>query len=218
MDVNQVAARMTEYFEGLLAAHGDDPRSVDWTNPVYLGPRYEAMLGVMAKTGPYRLYNLLDLGCGLGGLYGHMRDNWVVAGPAYTGIDVSGKMVEAARAKYPGVDFRRVDLLGGEVLGGHWDYVVMNGVFTERLDVGHNDMWEYMRRLVDAAWGLARVAVAFNVTSWHVDEHNPLLFHVPFDSIARWLCPKYTRLFAFRNDYHPCEYTVYAYKPVPAGT
>jgi len=56
------------------------------------------------------------------------------------------------------------------------------------------------------------MGVAFNVMSKHVDWERDDLFHLPFDTLARYLIASLTRNFVIRSDYGLYEYTTYIYR------
>ena len=92
------------------------------------------------------------------------------------------------------------------------DYVVMNGVLTERRGVPFDEMRDYMFRLLERVYSLTRVGLAFNVMSQHVDWQRDDLFHVPYDLLAAFLKARLSRHFMFRTDYGLYEYTTYVYR------
>jgi hypothetical protein len=92
------------------------------------------------------------------------------------------------------------------------DYVILNGVFTEKLSLSQENMVDFMQALLTAAWPLAVKGLAFNVMSTQVDWQRDDLFHMPFDALASFLTESLTRRFVFRQDYGLYEYTVYLYR------
>jgi SAM-dependent methyltransferase len=75
---------------------------------------------------------VLDAGCGTGYLSKKLRDR----GALVTGIDVSERMIEIARAKHPDIDFR-VDSCSAlaTVDDGHFDMVIANYVLMDTPDL-----------------------------------------------------------------------------------
>jgi hypothetical protein len=73
-------------------------------------------------------------------------------------------------------------------------------------------MQRYMERLLKRVFPSARVGMAFNVMSKHVDWERDDLFHVPYDLLAAFLKANLSRHFAFRADYGLYEYTTYVYR------
>ena len=58
----------------------------------------------------------------------------------------------------------------------------------------------------------ARVGIAFNVMSKHVDWERDDLFHLPFDVLAGFLRRELSRHYVFRANYGLYEYTTYVYR------
>jgi hypothetical protein len=92
-----------------------------------------------------------------------------------------------------------------------FDYAVLNGVFTEKLELSYDEMFDFMSRTVARVFSLVEVGIAFNVMSKHVDWERNDLFHVPFDEMAAFLIAHVTRNIVLRADYGLYEYTAYAY-------
>ena len=91
-------------------------------------------------------------------------------------------------------------------------YIVMNGVFTEKLELTFDEMLTYFKDVVTRIFNKARVAIAFNVMSPHVDWERQDLFHLPLDLLAAFLAKEVSRDFVIRNDYGLYEYTTYVYR------
>jgi hypothetical protein len=135
-----------------------------------------------------------------------------VEGIEYSGLDLSERFVEVARRKHPGNRYWCMDLLASEADLPEFDYVVMNGVFTEKLELSYDEMFAYVRALVGRVWEHTARGMAFNVMSKHVDWERADLFHLPFDALAGWLVSSISRNFVIRADYGLYEYTTYVYR------
>ena len=88
----------------------------------------------------------------------------------------------------------------------------MNGVFTEKVSLSHEEMWPYFQSVVKAAFAHARRGLAFNVMSKQVDWERDDLFHVPLDDLAWFLTLEVSRHIVIRADYGLYEYTTYVYR------
>jgi SAM-dependent methyltransferase len=202
--------QIVDHYERCLARHGDTHLGVDWPRLEDAETRYRVMLDLI----PPDCSNLsvLDFGCGAGHLYEFLRRH-PRPGLRYSGLDLSGRFVELCRSKYPDVEFFEADLLKESVDGlTRPDFVIANGVFTEKRGLGFDPMLGYFEALVSRLFALARVGIAFNVMSSHVDWERDDLFHLPIDTLARFLTRDLSRHFVIRNDYGLYEYTVYAYR------
>ncbi len=135
-----------------------------------------------------------------------------IAGIEYEGLDVSESFLAVARAKYPEIRFSQQDILVGTEPLPVFDYVVANGVFTEKLDLSFDEMWEFVQRALVRLWPAVRTGLAFNVMSKHVDWEREDLFHLPFDTLAAFVRSELSRHYVFRSDYGLYEYTAYVYR------
>ena len=168
------------------------------------------MLELIRKPCP-RVVSLLDFGCGASHLYEYMLVNGI-AGIDYTGLDLSPKFVKLARKKFPKNHYICADILEQAEAVPAFDYIVMNGVFTEKRGLTFGEMLGYFERTLAAAFAKAQCGIAFNVMSKQVDWERADLFHLPFDGLASYLTKSLTRNFVIRNDYGLFEYTTYVYR------
>ena len=201
--------QIIEHYEGCLDRHGDSHLGVDWPDARDAETRYRVMLDVIGRrTAPA---TLLDFGCGAGHLLEFIRRNGRDA-IDYRGLDASAKFIDLCRRKFPDATFHCRDILEDSTGIGPADYVVMNGVLTERCGMSEPAMLDYMEALLMAAWPLARKGMAFNVMSAQVDWKRDDLFHVPFDTMASLVKTRLSRHFRFRQDYGLYEFTTYVYR------
>jgi SAM-dependent methyltransferase len=205
---------IVEHYEECLARHGDNHLGVDWPNSEDANIRYHVMLELVRDTNSTA--SLLDFGCGASHLYpvllasGHSR-------LSYAGLDASTAFYELSRSKYPNNQYYCLDVLSeADALPMH-DYVVMNGVFTEKRSMTHKQMLDYFHRTIKTVYGKARKGLAFNVMSKLVDWERDDLFHLALDDLAAFVVKELGRNFVIRNDYGLYEYTVYVYKDANHG-
>lgn len=196
------------HYEACLAQHGDTHLGVDWPKVEDVPKRHRVMLDVI-RPGSAKV-TLLDFGCGAAHLNEYIREQ-ALNHIEYAGLDLSEKFVHLAQSKFPENRFFRLDLLDDDASLPVFDYVVMNGVFTEKREMSFAEMLAYFKRLVPRVFAHARRGIAFNVMSKHVEWEREDLFHLPFDTLAEFLRQELTRHFVFRNDYGLYEYTTYVY-------
>jgi SAM-dependent methyltransferase len=138
---------------------------------------------------------VLDVGCGVGDLLGRQMPG------RYTGWDISGALIGAARGNWPGADFHVRDLYASTEERA-FDYVVASGLFQFadplRLRVG-----------VERMWALCRKAVAFNFLT-RADDTPGEHWHDPLAVLA--FCRTLTPRVVLRMDYLPNDATVYLYR------
>ena len=204
------ATELAGHYESCFLEHGRTPKGVDWPKAEDLATRFEVMLGVV-RPGDLRV-SLLDLGCGPGLLVDHLERTARRPDFDYAGIDLSEPMLISARAAWPGLDFQRRDILADPLPERSFDYVILNGVLTERVSVPRTEMIAFATDLLAAAFSAARVGIAFNVMSKLVDWEREDLFHWGFDEMAQALAPRLSRHIRIRADYGLREYTTYVYR------
>jgi SAM-dependent methyltransferase len=199
-----------EHYESCLAKHGDTLLGVDWPKAQDAEIRYRVMLELV-RSPRTPLVTLLDFGCGASHLYEHIVANGIT-GIEYTGLDLSPKFVELSRKKFPNNHYICTDILEEPDSVPASEYIVMNGVFTEKCGLTFDEMLAYFERTLTAVFARAQRGIAFNVMSKHVDWEREDLFHLPFDTLARFLIRALTRNFVIRSDYGLYEYTTYLYR------
>jgi SAM-dependent methyltransferase len=200
------------HYEKCLKTHGDTHLGVDWPNYQDSILRYKIMLGIAtySRKSMHSGFSVTDLGCGAGHLLEYIKK--YSPNVRYTGIDISEKFIGLCKSKFPEESFLCCDLLETQTDLPNSDFVIMNGLFTEKLSLTHDEMWDYFQMLTTKAYQISTVGIAFNVMSKLVDWERADLFHVDFNLLTSWLRNSLTPHFIIRHDYGLYEYTVYAYK------
>ncbi|MBD5523502.1 MAG: class I SAM-dependent methyltransferase [Lachnospiraceae bacterium] len=206
---------IARHYENCYRMYGDNNRGVDWPNKEDVDTRYQVILDVMKfdRRNDLRMgkFSLLDFGCGLGHLYEYIEKNNVPV--LYSGLDISPLFTDKCKEKFPDVEFITLDLLEDEYkLMKYYDYIVLNGVFTEKRDLVYEEMFEYFKELISKIWRNTNRGIAFNVMSKDVDWEREDLFHLSLSALSGFLTKEITRNFIIRNDYGLYEYMVYVYK------
>ncbi len=73
--------------------------------------------------------NILDIGCGLGGLTNQLLNLWNTNGVGVVGFDVSKTAIDKAQETYPGVHFFEFDILKNQIenkMMGLFDLITMS--------------------------------------------------------------------------------------------
>jgi cyclopropane fatty-acyl-phospholipid synthase-like methyltransferase len=208
--MNKAYLSIIQHYESCLEKYGDTCRGVDWPNVEDAQARYRIMLEVI-KARPAEKVDLLDFGCGASHLYEYILRNRLDH-VEYSGLDLSPAFLSLSRKKFPSIRYYDLDILDTSSSLPDFDYIVMNGVFTEKRELTFEEMFTYFKDVVTRVFKKARVAIVFNVMSPHVDWERQDLFHLPLDSLAAFLVKEVSRDFVIRNDYGLYEYTTYVYR------
>lgn len=201
------------HYEDCFDKHGDNHKGMDWPNAKDAELRYQIMLEVIRNPNEAEI-NLLDFGCGVAHLYEYiLRDDMFYKNISYSGSDISEKFISICKEKYPNNKFYCIDILAKGVDDFPcFDYIVLNGVFTEKCNLTEEEMWEYFKDMIQVIFKKTNHGIAFNVMSKAVDWERDDLFHLSLDKLVNFLTDKLSRNFVIRNDYGLYEYTVYLYK------
>lgn len=204
------------HYEKCFKKFGDTARGVDWTKEDQVDIRYQVMLEITNfYKKPYdnkKKISILDFGCGLSHFYEYLNKN-DLNHIDYTGLEISKIFFEESKKKYPKNIYIYGDILKDDnLLNKTYDYIISNGVFTEKKNLTYDYMFDYLEKMIVSMFKSCTKGMAFNLMSKQVDWEVETLFHVPIDDIANLLTKKITRNFIVRNDYGLYEYTVYVYK------
>jgi SAM-dependent methyltransferase len=197
---------LVDHYTACFKAHGATPKGVDWPKEEDAAIRHGVMLGVR-ESDPC---SVLDLGCGYGALKDYIDQHRLIID--YRGIDLSEPLLAEAKRRHPDTEFELRDILRDPLPEESVDYVVMNGVLTERRELSFDAMEDFARKLIWQAFQACRAGIAFNVMSKHVDYERDDLFHWPFDRAAEFLRAELSPHYSFRADYGLYEYTAYVYR------
>ena len=201
---------IVRHYESCLEEYGDTCKGVDWPNEADAQTRYRIMLEVI-KADPTGPVSLLDFGCGASHLYNYiLRQRFDHI--AYSGLDLSAAFIDLSQRKFPSVHYYNLDILDDSASLPEFDYIVMNGVFTEKRELSFEEMLSYFKESVTRVFNKAKIAIAFNVMSPYVDWEREDLFHLSLDVLAGFLVKELGRDFVIRNDYGLYEYTAYVYR------
>jgi SAM-dependent methyltransferase len=194
-----------------LLMYGDSFRGAGYTKSAEeAAQRYALMLGVIREARDP--LTLLDFGCGLAHLLDFMQRETRYSHVRYTGLDLSPKYLEAAKARHADQTFLLLDVLQAEDRLPQFDYVIMNGVFNFRGALSEESMLSYWKQLTTTVFRHCRRGLAFNVMSQLVDWERDDLFHLSFDALAQHVAQPLSRHFVIRHDYGAYEYTTYVYR------
>jgi len=202
---------LARHYETCLEQHGATAKGMDWPKEDDLKTRFAVMLGIVRNSSKKRI-SILDLGCGVGLLLDFLKEKRLSSNIEYTGIDISEKMVEIAKERWPAYKFEQRDILQKPLAPQSHDYVIINGLLNEKLTLPYKAMVKFAQRIIANAYAACRVGLAFNAMSKHVDWEREDLFHWPFDEAAAFLKKSCSRHIMFRANYGLYEYTTYVFR------
>jgi len=210
--------KQIEYFESLLERHGPNFAALDWNSLESQEVRFKVFEEIFTYARKKSNISLLDLGFGLGDLYGYFNKYQVLEKRqiSYTGYEISPKFLAAAEVKYPAARFEYKDFLAEKKLP-RFDYIFASGVFNMRTGDRESHL-EYVRLMLEKMYDLIHVGVAINFLSEDVipisnqdDLNSGRYFFFKPEEVLGW-CRKLCRRYILRHDYHPSDFTVFLLK------
>jgi SAM-dependent methyltransferase len=212
--MDRITAALKQHYSTTFAEHGATARGVDWGRDADVALRYDKMLAVLETAnvdgGEARSRaSLLDVGCGYGGLFAHASERQIRLD--YTGIDVVSEMIEHATTNLPNAHFVCRDVFE-ETLGEQFDYVVCNGILTQKLTTSIREMDVYAQAMIKRMFELCRRGIAFNLMTNKVNfTVENLYYRSPVELLAYCLADITDRV-RLDHSYKLYEYTFYLYR------
>ena len=207
--MDPITAALGKHYSEKFALYGPTSEGVDWGRDTARARlRYDKMLVVLGSTAG-RDTTLLDVGCGYGGLLSHIAERGIEL--FYTGIDVAENMIAWAAANIGTGRFLLGDVLEHEFEGA-FDYVVCNGILTQKLDTPGSDMDRYAGALIRRIFALSRRGAAFNVMTTKCNYFSNNLYYRNPAELMSWCLSEITPHVVIDHSYPLFEYTVYLYR------
>lgn len=196
------------YYERRIRPWRPDHLILDWASSETQRKRFDVLIDRVDLAGR----GLLDVGCGLGNLWGYLKERRIPA--RYTGVDILAKMVRAARRRYPDAQFVCADIFGDDAFEpDSFDVVYCSGAMN--LDLGNN--LGFIARAAQRFLHIARHQAVFNLLHRRASDGPPGPYFytdpVEVQPLLRGLpCEA-----DFVDDYLPNDFTVVCTKLRPAA-
>ena len=171
---------------------------------------YRQMLEVILPRhlGTENIPSFLDVGCGYGGLLSDAKSQGISL--RYTGIDVVPEMIDHGRATHPEATFVSADFF--ELCGdATYDYVVCNGLLTDRFDFSERVFEDHVERVLRKAFGLAAVGAAANLMTTKVNYTEEHMFYLDPPRALQFCLSELTSKVKLDHAQPRFEYVLYLY-------
>ena len=205
--MDEVTRRFKNHYEHCFDKHGATAKGVDWRDTETANMRYQKMLNVLVN--PSNRASLLDVGCGFAGLLSYLNEQKLSID--YTGIEVAKNMLSYSREAFPHNQFIEADILSHQ-FNCKYDYVVCNGILTQKLTASQSSMTEYMEKLINTMFEVCNLGIAFNLMSDRVNFKVDNLFYKSPEELLTFCLDNLSRHIKIDHAYPMYEYTVYLYK------
>lgn len=207
--MHPVSKEFQRHYCETFSSHGPSSLGVDWgADAAKVHLRYDKMLNVLASCTSHGA-SLLDVGCGYGGLCLYTQDKHIDI--KYTGVDVAQNMIDWAVENVKSGQFHFGDILD-ERLQEKYDYVVCNGILTQKLGVSASGMDEFAKQIIRRMFSLCNIGIAFNVMTTRANYFVDNLYYRDPAELMTWCLSEITRHVVLDHAYPLYEYTLYLYR------
>ena len=148
--------------------------------------------------------SVLDVGCGVGDLCGHLQERGIDC--EYTGFDVSPEMIRRCRERFPGVRFESGDILEWSP-GQPFDYTIAVGIHNIKIEGGR----ELLEGITRRQFELCRVAAHVSILTDRYSGFAPHIQAWRAEEILT-IALKITPYVVLRHDYLPNDFSLTLYR------
>jgi SAM-dependent methyltransferase len=201
---------IAKHYDSCFKKFGNSHLGVDWPNYSDAQKRYNVMFDLFSSEKELENISVLDFGCGLGHFLNWMNE-YSIEKPKYFGLDINKSFFDFCENNFQNNTFFNKDILVDNDIPT-FDYIICNGVFTEKRELTHQEMFDFMTKCLITLWDKTKKGIAFNVMSKFVDWERDDLFHLSLDELGWFLKKSLSKDFVVRYDYGLYEYTIYVYK------
>lgn len=190
--------KIQKHYLPRLARHSESFKILDWANAASQILRFEILAEHVDLAGR----SLLDVGCGVGDLYGFLTERSI--GADYTGVDILEKMAAEARTRHPTGTFECADIFSGPApAGAPFDVVFCSGTFN--LNIGNNH--EFLPKAITRLLQLTRETLAFNLLHDRMPAKEKDYAYYNPQRIVELLQPEVSQI-RLLDDYLPNDFTI----------
>ncbi|MBF9031658.1 methyltransferase [Rhodobacterales bacterium HKCCE3408] len=208
-DPKTISTALEAHYRSAFNTYGQTPQGVDWGKDAADHVlRLDRMLAVLEAGTPTIQPAILDVGAGYGSLLVRALERGIALD--YCALDLCAPMIEAGRKSHPDAAWKVGDILD-ETGNGQYDYVVCNGVLTQKLTATQAEMDAYLKAVVTRMFALARIGIAFNVMTTHVNFTAPNLYYRNPAELLAWAMSELSPRVRLDHAYPLFEYTLYLY-------
>ncbi len=196
------------YYDEKLRIFGETAKGVDWNGAESQHLRFNQLTKILEASDEF---SLLDVGCGYGEYLSFLREKY--SSFQYTGLDISEKMLLAARRRFDG--YERVSFVDRGADDSIFDYSVASGVYNVKLEVSDSDWLKHVLAGIDMLSRTSKKGFSFNcLTSYSdTDKKRDYLYYADPCQLFDYRKKNFSKEVALLHDYGLYEFTILVRKP-----
>jgi len=203
VNYKKIKEQNIKFFSNTLKSSPNEHHSVAQSEISHL-KRFEKIL----ELGKFNNKRILDVGCGIGGFYGFLREQDIHTD--YTGIDINEHMIDAAKKKYPELQnhFFVHDIIEKE-MNETFDYIISVGPLNLKFEGSSNT--DITMELIKKMYKMANIGIAISMTSSLTKRENKKTFYYdPVKILSRTF--EFCKNVKFDHTYIPHDFVLFCYK------
>lgn len=211
--MDDITSKQKIHYTNTFLHHGANASGVDWVHEDRAILRHKIMSNVILNDYIFsqktKKRSLLDIGCGYGAFYKYLIEQNIKV--CYNGIDVVPEMIAEGRKQFPNANFNVIDFFDFS-LENKYDYVVCNGVLTQKLDASISEMSKFSLKLITKMFEHCNKGIAFNLMTSKVNFMVDNLYYCnPLEMLCFCLNSLSSKV-RLEHAYNLYEYTIFVYK------
>lgn len=202
-----ISNSLKEHYRKTILTNGPSPKGVDWRDESTSDIRHNCMRNLLTSIN--KDSTLLDVGCGYGAFLDYLKKQNININ--YQGVDIVEEMLIQANIMHPNANFKLGNFLE-EDFDSLFDYVVCNGILTQKLDASLLDMEDFSKRIIKKMFDISKIGCCFNMMTTRCNFFAPNLFYRHPSEILTYCLSEITHNAKIDHSYGLYEFTVYLYK------
>tara|TARA_A100001388_G_C28723473_1_gene477698 strand:- start:559 stop:1179 length:621 start_codon:yes stop_codon:yes gene_type:complete len=191
---------MFDEYNSLLNQNGYSEKSVGWNKPKH-NLRFNIALEPWQEIKDDIAISVLDLGCGLGHLYSHLKNHnfkW-----QYMGIDLNSKLIEKAKSYHKIGDFLEGDLSAIKE-NKSFDIIFIIGTFNRQF----GDSEKHLEQTLKDCFKISKLGVHISALApWALEKYKKN-FYPSLDLYEKCMDRNYVSSINIKSDKIPGELSV----------
>lgn len=192
---------VAKHYTKILNQHGPHTaKALDYNDEFTQQVRFKVLSEIANLNGK----SILDIGCGLGDMFGFLRNKF--SSLSYLGIDITPDYIHQARAKYPEGEFEVGDYSQLNTKT-EFDYILASGIFTAPKLPDHT---EKVFASIKKLYKRSKHGFGFNMldVAHHSDDEVYAAFSP--EEVVRF-CNTFADTVELSHDYLTYDFTLYLY-------
>lgn len=192
----------SNYYTSKLLQYGEISLGVDWNSRRAQTIRFDQITKIIAQD-PAQHFSICDYGCGIGDYNNYLRERF--CSYDYYGVDISEKMIEAAKRNHPNAQFSTSIAVETE-----FDYLVSSGIFNVKQSVSDAEWTDYIIESINMFYQHTKKGFSFNcLTKYSDEDHKKEYLHYADPLFLFDYCKNnFSRNIALLHDYELYDFTI----------